>query len=104
MAHTRLVRGTLYITSGIMTGFCSRDLLGRPIFSTFMNERSLQGGGGGRGGGNLVILFPRFIDRLAFRKQPKKKDIFRGIRVSSERTNYGRFDLSTLIRFVNLIR
>lgn len=48
MARTRLVRGTLYITSGIMTGFCSRDLLGRPIFSTFMNERSLQGGGGRR--------------------------------------------------------
>lgn len=37
MARTRLVRGTLYYFWNY-DRFLRRDLLGQPIFSTFMNE------------------------------------------------------------------
>lgn len=76
MARTRLVRGTLYITSGIMTGFCSRDLLGRPIFSTFMNERSVWGRRRRR---NLVILFPPiYRPTRVVQANVQKKEYFGG--------------------------
>lgn len=102
MARTRLVRGTLYITSGIMTGFCSRDLLGRPIFSTFMNERSVWGRRRRRR--NLVILFPPiYRPTRVVQANASEEGIFRGIRASSERMNYI-VSICRRFRFVNLIR
>lgn len=75
MARTRLVRGTLYITSGIMTGF-PQPRFTRPADFLDVYEWTLARRR------NLVILFPRFIDRVALCEQRSEEGYFGGIHLT----------------------